>query len=464
MVFTVLGCVAVCQPASHGDSENFELVYSLGGECTDVVVDGPLAYAVGGGSLKILDVSSPAAPEILSTRPTTGDRSAQVAVADGCAYVLAGTSIMKMLGAVVLDILNVEDPADPVLLGSHSLQNDTVGGIAVSGSYAYATVSFSGLLGGSSPGGLACGGHLKVLDISDPTVYNEVGAFEFGSLVPFRVVVADGVAFICALCLWDGYLRFFDVSEPGDPVDLGSYHAAGAVTGVDLVGDVAYLSWTVSTTSRGGVEIVDIADLEAPVQLGVQDFNWAAMHVRVRNSLAFVATMNGGLRAADVQVPEAMAPAGSYDTSGMGIGVALAGGLVYLASEDALSILRYTGAGPGEFTEQPRGGWFEVGEPLELCVGLSGTVEPVTYEWRKDGQPLAGGTDSCYTVDALTQVDEGRYVCRVADNAKAVYESDPAHVQVFAAGSLPGLGAVGLAIAGSLLAGWVVVRARKEAR
>jgi len=171
-------------------------------------------------------------------------------------------------------------------------------------------------------------------------------------------------------------------------------------------------------------------------------------------------TLESGLHVLDVGAPEAITPVGFYDIPGVATGIEVVDDLVYVASAGGLYLLRYLGFGNAEFSEQPHGGWFEVGMPLELCVSLSDTVGSLTYEWRKDGQPLAGGTDSCYTVEALAVVDEGWYVCRALDGAKAVYESDPAYVQVFAAGSLPAMGGVGLAIAGSLLAGWVIVRGR----
>lgn len=440
--FATLLCLALFHPCTHADSENFELLYSLGGECTDVVMEGQLAYVVGGGHLKILDVSTPSAPQILSTRSTTGNRVAQLTVVDGRAYVLVGSDFYKILGPVKLDIFDVANAAAPTLLASHDLSNNTPGGLAVSGDYAYTTVSFSGLLGGVK--GVAQGGDLKILDISEPTIHNEVGGWQFTDDTPFRLDVVGSLAYICCGCT--GCLRIFDVADPAGPTPVNSFYAGGLLTGIDFVGDVAYLSWAIPVTNSGGIEVVDAANPLAPAVLGRGDLGCTPMNVVVQNGIAFMPTLNSGLRVADVGVPEAITPAGYYETSGYCLGVAVAGEVVCLASEDGLFILRYTGAGSGEILEQPQGGWFEVGEPLELCVGVSGMLGAPTYQWFKDGEAIPGATDPCYEIDALALADDGWYRCRILETAKAVYESDPVHIEVFAAGSLPAAGGCGLAL------------------
>jgi len=442
-LFAMLVCLAPCHPDAHADGI-FELIYCRAGDFSDVAVDGQLAYVVGGGMLKIFDVSTPSAPVALCSTGTAGDRGALVAVADGRAYVLVGTDLAKINGPVLLRIYDVTDPEAPVLLGSHSLGDDTPGGIVVSGSYAYVTVSFSGLLGKS--GGVGYGGDFLILDVSEPSVYNEVGAYEFTEDTPYRLHVAKGLAYIGCGFLINGALHIFDVSEPSDPTPVSAYQAAGAVSGVDLEGDVAYLSWLGPMGANGGVEVVDVANPQAPSQLGVQDFGWAALGMAVHNGAAFVPTMYFGLAVADVTNPEAMRPAGYYFTSDWALAVTLADGLVYLATEDEFFILRCIGVGNGEISEPPCGGWFEVGDPLELCVGVSGMMGALSYQWLKDDEALPGETDACYIVDAVALADDGWYVCRVSDGGKTVYETDPVHVEVFAVGSLPAAAACGLAL------------------
>ncbi|NIA15177.1 MAG: hypothetical protein GWP08_13985, partial [Nitrospiraceae bacterium] len=105
------------------------------------------------------------------------------------------------------------------------------------------------------------------------------------------------------------------------------------------------------------------------------------------------------------------------------------------------------GEGEGEIVEQPVGGWFEVGERLELRVGLSGMVGEVSYQWVKDGSEIVGATGAVFEVASLSVSDAGWYQCFVADEAKTLYATAPVYVQVFAVGALPVAGAAGVCLA-----------------
>ena len=56
------------------------------------------------------------------------------------------------------------------------------------------------------------------------------------------------------------------------------------------------------------------------------------------------------------------------------------------------------------------------GQPLELVAHVGGRP-PVTYQWEKDGQPLAGRTGSVLSLDAGQAGDAGAYAVRVANAA-----------------------------------------------
>jgi hypothetical protein len=114
------------------------------------------------------------------------------------------------------------------------------------------------------------------------------------------------------------------------------------------------------------------------------------------------------------------------------------------------------------FTRVPRGGWFEEGQGLTLLVGVAGGVGEIAYQWVRDGRELQGETTDSFTVAALSSVDTGWYSCRVTDQSKGLYETSPALVTVYAAGSLPGtdnLGLLVIAAACLLLGAFRIARA-----
>ena len=103
------------------------------------------------------------------------------------------------------------------------------------------------------------------------------------------------------------------------------------------------------------------------------------------------------------------------------------------------------------------GGWHEVGQRLELLVGVTGKSDGLAYAWIKDGVFLAEGTDSTYVVESLQLEDTGRYVCIVSSQSKSSVQTPPVSVTVLEEGSLPVVGGAGLCL---LLLGCVAAARR----
>ena len=70
-------------------------------------------------------------------------------------------------------------------------------------------------------------------------------------------------------------------------------------------------------------------------------------------------------------------------------------------------------------TSQPAGGLFFVGEPVALEVGASGSGA-LTFQWLKNGQPLAGATSARFELAAAKLKDAGYYSVEVRDGSRAV--------------------------------------------
>lgn len=94
-------------------------------------------------------------------------------------------------------------------------------------------------------------------------------------------------------------------------------------------------------------------------------------------------------------------------------------GLQSFALEPALTI-----------TNQPAAGLFFVGEPVALEVGASGSGA-LTFQWLKNGQPLASATAARFELAAAKLEDAGWYSVEVRDGRRAV-ASPPVVVGVMA--------------------------------
>jgi pectate lyase len=60
-----------------------------------------------------------------------------------------------------------------------------------------------------------------------------------------------------------------------------------------------------------------------------------------------------------------------------------------------------------------------VGASLSLTVAASG-AEPLSYQWHKDGQPIAGATSSAYSIASVTLADAGAYTVVVSNAVDSV--------------------------------------------
>jgi hypothetical protein len=72
---------------------------------------------------------------------------------------------------------------------------------------------------------------------------------------------------------------------------------------------------------------------------------------------------------------------------------------------------------------QPQGGFFAVGDTAVLTVTANG-VEPLSYQWSKNGNPIPGATTPTLTLANLTSGDSGTYVVRVSNFAGAATSAD----------------------------------------
>jgi hypothetical protein len=153
----------------------------------------------GNSSLRIVDVSDPAAPAELGALAIP-DHMGDVEVVGGLAYVAAFSSGFR--------IIDVSDPAAPVERGALGTFESTVGEIDVVGGLAYVTESTPSFL--------------RIIDVSDPAAPVELGALETAGFA-MDVEVVDGLAYVA-----DISLRVIDVSDPAAPVERGALGPANA--------------------------------------------------------------------------------------------------------------------------------------------------------------------------------------------------------------------------------------------
>ncbi|MGE0479441.1 MAG: immunoglobulin domain-containing protein, partial [Phycisphaerae bacterium] len=71
-------------------------------------------------------------------------------------------------------------------------------------------------------------------------------------------------------------------------------------------------------------------------------------------------------------------------------------------------------------TQQPQSQAACGGQPATLSVGVTG-APPITYQWRRNGTPIAGATQSTYQIAAVTPADAGDYTVVVSNPCGDVF-------------------------------------------
>jgi hypothetical protein len=130
----------------------------------------------------------------------------------------------------------------------------------------------------------------------------------------------------------DGYsgLQIIDISNPTTPTLKGNYDTSGAAVGVQVVGNYAYVA-----DGGSGLQIIDISNPTTPTLKGNYDVYGSVFRVQVVGNYAYVTNYGFGLQIIDISNPTAPTLKGNYDTSGYAVGVQVVGNYAYVADDSS---------------------------------------------------------------------------------------------------------------------------------
>ena len=312
-------------------------------------------YTVGSGRLSIYDLGIGVAPRLLGTLPLS-DSAVNVHVSGDRAYVASAQS-----GLVVIDVSN---PTKPVRLSSC----DTPGcatQVKSFGNHALVADSYG----------------VQVVDLSDPAHPVLLSGYDTG-LTTRGVRVSGGRA--CVLSA-DGdrvnggearsRLEILDVNNPTQPVLLGSYQTPGFIRAWDVSGDLAYLVFS-SSVDGPGLQIVDVSNPPEPLRLSrtslARDGDFSRLGISIAGHYAYVARAGQPVQIFDVSAPAKPVRLNQTATTSDAYAVQVLGDRAYLGSDGRLEVFNVANprvpvfAGAVSF-EQGGGG----GACLQVCEGYA---------------------------------------------------------------------------------------------
>lgn len=275
-----LRIVDVTDPAAPAEAGSFTFPQNVYG----VSVSGVTAYAaIDFDGLAVLDVSDPAAPALLGSFRTPG-QALSVAVSGSAAAVTN-----RLSG---LEIIDVSDPAAPAPRGDYFTEGYAID-VDAAGSYAYVI---------DTPGGLS------IVDLSGAGELTAAGAqdtVERSAAVSVTTLRSPGGADVtlAGLMSSDSLLELIDVTNPAEPRAAGAYRvtgrpgaggylapAAAAATGglvhVKLDGSRAFLT---DAYPPFVVQVVDVSDPAAPVLTATYEPPGPPRDIAVAGRLALLA-------------------------------------------------------------------------------------------------------------------------------------------------------------------------------
>ncbi|HEX8680684.1 MAG TPA: hypothetical protein VF707_00110 [Ardenticatenaceae bacterium] len=310
----------------QNENRNVEAVGQFGGYATTVAVQGNYAYVGIGTHLNVLEVSDPAQPLLVGQSSVLPFAPNDIVVIGNYAYV-AATDVY---------ILDLSDPSAPTLVGTYQEPtNARAVRIEVVGDYAFVAVSPL-----RDSWGPTTGTGLRILDISNPAVPTSVSFSWTEDAVD--VAVAGDYAYVldgypnCSRQCNVGYLRIIDISNPAAPVGVSVYTTRGWSDQVEVAGDYAYVS------TQFGLEAIDISDPAAPVQASFGGAGTDGRDMVISDSHLYVSE-HDRVDLYSLSNPGTPAFIEGFTPEGKANGLAVAENLVFVASDrGGLRILDFT--------------------------------------------------------------------------------------------------------------------------
>jgi hypothetical protein len=172
-------------------------------------------------------------------------------------------------------------------LGS-TLPDDNLLGFSVAGDYAYIAGQHMGMF---------------VVDISNPNNPLALGSFDTPGLA-WDVYVDGNYAYLA-----DGTsgLQIFNISNPVSPDLIGSYDTPGISEAVSVIGNYAYMA-----DGSSGLQIIDISNPTSPILAFSCDTLVNLMDIFILDNYAYLADRGLGLLIYNIDIPDSPVFVGSF--------------------------------------------------------------------------------------------------------------------------------------------------------
>jgi hypothetical protein len=336
---TILPLFAFLCTGSIAQLPTLKLVGSVGGIHSAIETVGDLVYLGEGPHLVVLDVSNPDSPQVLNRVRFDGVISDMERVGSTLALASEGVGVME---------LDISDPQNPTLIDTFPTEGLVAAALAVSGEWAFVAGGFSD----------TAGQDFQVVNLTTSVVITrEVTADVCGIDVQgdfaYLGDTADGVV-------------IFDVSDPSNPQQRGSYQTPGGplfrAWDVLASGELVYVA-----DDMAGLVVVDVSDPDDPSHVRTLPFDDTAHSLTPMGTRLLLGTLKG-MRLIDVSTPDQPQELGHWLPLRGSTDVVSVGDLALLAETHwGMQVVDIS----DEASPEARGAYEMPGMINDLCVGAS---------------------------------------------------------------------------------------------
>jgi hypothetical protein len=331
----------------------------------DVAIAGSFVLVADGvEGLRVIDISTPSAPEEIGRFPWC---TWQLAVVDDVAY-LSGDRACPILKSgpafpAELWVLDLSDPTEPILARSIGLQGGGISGLVADAGVLYvrtwgpdgamllfdidepldpAPIAVFPMSVETAFGSFdvedgwmfvsaGAWNEVLIIDVRNPEVPHQVGAMSTEEATPGRLEVSDRRMILCATTHGETEARLYDITTPTNPVSSGSL-AVGEPRDLTIVDEHLVIA-----DALDGVRVIEIGAPTAlvdPTPVGAIELPGPAARVATSGTHLYVSDEAHGLRVLDLVTSEAPREI-AYLAIGGGVGQTIvSGGFAFVLGTD----------------------------------------------------------------------------------------------------------------------------------
>ncbi|HEY0735732.1 MAG TPA: hypothetical protein VGD69_12550 [Herpetosiphonaceae bacterium] len=290
------------------------------GDIRTVELEGSYAYIGSADVVYVVDVSNPGQPRVVGGVKLPNFKEPyilDIEIQPPLAYV--STIDHPSSWEVQIHLLNIAQPAQPRWLTAIN----SIGGndIEVVDQRVYAT----------SPYWIAPIPDLAIADVVNGSAFQPRGSY--GTTGSASVAVKGSIAYLADYAYG---IHVVDISDPDNPVPLGTVSTPEEVYDAQVDGSYLYATWLDT------LAVYDISTPETPVLRSTRQLRGFPTDLEVANGWAYATFNPVGLSIVDVRDPDYMEIVTTYPMTDLPLDVEVDGSLIYLATSGGLQILRVT--------------------------------------------------------------------------------------------------------------------------